>query len=235
MAEPTARASDNSPTLLGLADFARDLRKGNRTVEETVQQILALSIELIGNVHHGCVTTLEKGKRTVVASTDSVAEEMCRLQYELDEGPIDNELQHLDTVVSGELDGEQRWPQFAKIAVAEGVRSLAAFRLYSGDGDLGALVFYSKSTDAFDEDDLIVGEAVATHAALALLAARERDQLKSALARRDIIGQAKGMLMERYSIDALRAFDLLVKLSQERNQRLHDVAAELVAVESVSQ
>ena len=52
--------------------------------------------------------------------------------------------------------------------------------------------------------------------------------MESALASRDIIGQAKGMLMERYHFDAIRAFDLLARLSQEANTKLADIARELV-------
>jgi AmiR/NasT family two-component response regulator len=58
--------------------------------------------------------------------------------------------------------------------------------------------------------------------------ARRDEQFKAALASRDIIGQAKGMIMERYGVDAVRAFELLRKLSQEANVRLTQIAEELV-------
>ena len=61
--------------------------------------------------------------------------------------------------------------------------------------------------------------------------ARETEQLRRALETRDIIGQAKGMLMERFDIDATAAFALLVKLSQDSNTRLVDVAQKLVDID----
>lgn len=225
--KPPARTGGTAgdiSTVTRLAEFAQTLRSGNRTVEEILDDVLASALELIADADTGCITTLRRGSRTVVASTDPVAEQMCRLQYELGEGPIDTELWHLDTVVSTDLECESRWPHFAAAAVDAGVRSLAAFRLYTGDADLGALVFYSSNTDAFGPDDVVVGEAVAAHSAIALLSARERSQFAAGLASRDVIGQAKGILMERYSIDALRAFDLLTMLSQERNVPLRSVA-----------
>ncbi len=59
--------------------------------------------------------------------------------------------------------------------------------------------------------------------------ARREDQFKRALSSRDIIGQAKGMIMERYRVDAVQAFELLRKLSQDTNVPLIKVAGELVA------
>jgi AmiR/NasT family two-component response regulator len=70
---------------------------------------------------------------------------------------------------------------------------------------------------------------LATHAAVALIADDQRLQFKSGLASRDIIGQAKGVIMERFDIDAVRAFELLKRLSQTTNTRLTSVAEELVS------
>jgi AmiR/NasT family two-component response regulator len=60
-----------------------------------------------------------------------------------------------------------------------------------------------------------------------LAAANTRDQFNSALFSRDQIGQAKGMLMERFSIDAVHAFNLLRTLSQQMNTPVREVAARL--------
>jgi AmiR/NasT family two-component response regulator len=57
---------------------------------------------------------------------------------------------------------------------------------------------------------------------------RRHEQFRSALASRDLIGQAKGILMERFDLNAVTAFDLLRKLSQESNTKLVDVADRLV-------
>ena len=69
----------------------------------------------------------------------------------------------------------------------------------------------------------------ATHTALAWNMLRRDEQFRSALASRDVIGQAKGMLMERFGIDAVRAFDLLKRLSQDSNTPLHEVAERLTS------
>ena len=89
---------------------------------------------------------------------------------------------------------------------------------------------FAFSPNAFGPEEEAAGEVLATHAALALTAARTEEQLRSAVASRDAIGQAKGMLMERFDIDidAIRAFELLTKLSQETNTRLSVIAQQVI-------
>ena len=58
--------------------------------------------------------------------------------------------------------------------------------------------------------------------------ARRDEQFQRALSSRDVIGQAKGMIMERYRVDAVQAFEVLRKLSQDSNVPLLQIAAELV-------
>lgn len=211
-----------------LAEFARSLRDSRRSMAQTLDEILRSAGTLIAGTTTACITTLNKGERTVVASTDPLAEQLCRLQYELDEGPVITEVRHIDVVVSSDLGNEDRWPQFAALARGEGITSLAAFQLYSNADDLGVLQLYGAERSAFDADAVTVGEALAAHAAIAMLAARDDEQFRAGLANRDIIGQAKGMIMERYGVDAVQAFELLSKLSQQQNKRLHLLARELV-------
>lgn len=229
MSQPSTDVHPSSSTSASsLAEFARSLRDTRRSMPETMSEILRTATRLIPGATMGCVTTLRKGERSVVASTDPLAEELCRLQYELDEGPIPTEVRHFDVVVSADLTCEPRWPAFAVLAVEEGFKSLAAFQLYSNADDLGALVFYSDVPDAFDADAVEIGEALAAHAAIAMLSARDNEQFQTGLASRDMIGQAKGMIMERYDLDAVQAFELLAKLSQQQNLPLHRVARDLV-------
>ncbi len=61
---------------------------------------------------------------------------------------------------------------------------------------------------------------LAAHAASAIIASRHGEQLEAALNTRDTIGQAKGVIMERFNVDAVRAFDMLRELSQTTNTRL---------------
>jgi AmiR/NasT family two-component response regulator len=94
---------------------------------------------------------------------------------------------------------------------------------------MGALNVYSEEPDVFDSESRNVGLVFAAHSSVAWNSARRDEQFKRALSSRDVIGQAKGMIMERYGIDAVQAFELLRKLSQDSNVQLIKVATELVA------
>ena len=72
------------------------------------------------------------------------------------------------------------------------------------------------------------GSILAAHAAAAILASRQGEQLKSAVSTRDRIGQAKGIIMERYNVDEIQAFEMLRRLSQDSNTRLADVAQRVI-------
>ncbi|WP_254704660.1 ANTAR domain-containing protein [Rhodococcus pyridinivorans] len=123
---------------------------------------------------------------------------------------------------------DDRWPAFASRAARLGARSMLAVPLYTTDDTIGALNLHSSHAGAFDDGSIDIASTLATHAAFATVAAVREEQFRAALASRDVIGQAKGVLMERFGIDAESAFGMLRRLSQERNQLVRDLAVEVV-------
>lgn len=97
------------------------------------------------------------------------------------------------------------------------VRSVLCFRLFGEGRPLAALNFTARRPGAFTDDSIEMGLIFASHLTLAWNTINREQHFQSALASRDIIGQAKGMLMERFDIDAVAAFDLLARLSQQTN------------------
>jgi len=126
-----------------------------------------------------------------------------------------------------DLRDDSRWPVLGERADALGVRSMLCFQLYVHGDSMGGLNVLSSKPNAFDEDAEIVGAMIATHAAIALADSQKLEDLRHALVNRDLIGQAKGILMERFKIDADQAFALLTRVSQDRNVKLHRLAEEL--------
>ena len=104
---------------------------------------------------------------------------------------------------------------------------MLCFQLFVEGDNLGALNLYAATAGAFTKESETVGQIFATHAAVALAGAQQEHQLSTALASRDIIGQAKGIVMERFHIDADHAFALITRLSQEQNIKLHTIATQL--------
>ena len=114
-----------------------------------------------------------------------------------------------------------------------GVSSMLSFQLYTTADTLGALNMYSRRADAFDEDDVNAGMLLAAQGAVALAESQQVAQLQNAALSRTIIGQAEGILMERFQITADQAFAVLRRVSQENNVKLYQVASELVVTREI--
>ncbi|MEH3140812.1 MAG: GAF and ANTAR domain-containing protein [Mycobacterium kyogaense] len=150
------------------------------------------------------------------------------MQNDLSEGPTLDVLIEQRTVVIPDLSAETRWPRFVAAATTRGVQCMAAFRLFVTQGNVGVLTLYGPRPHLFDDDAVLHGEILAQHAAVALAGAHAQEQLHRAIASRDVIGQAKGIIMERFGVTAVRAFEMLTQLSQERNVKLVNVAQQVV-------
>ena len=169
------------------------------------------------------------GVISTAAATGGYARVLDDIQQRHKEGPCLSAAWDHHAIRIDDMRTEQRWPQYRDDALAETpVRSVLAFELFVDDETLGALNFYSERPVAFAVESQDLGLIFATHIALAWKILRRSDQFRSALATRDMIGQAKGIIMERFQVDAVRAFELLRQLSQESNTKLADIAQHIV-------
>ncbi len=147
-----------------------------------------------------------------------------KLQEKIKQGPCVDAARDADVVRVNNMNTETRWPRFSPAAALAGVGSMLSFQLWVEREHIGALNLYATEADAFEPTSEEIGRPLAAHASVAISAARREHQLREALHNRDVIGQAKGMLMQRYSIDADKAFELLTRLSQESNLKARDIA-----------
>lgn len=212
-----------------LSEVARDLQ-AQPNVDETLSSMTAAAVETIEGVDYAGITLLEGGRLVSgFGYTHEVARRCDETQDELQEGPcLYAAGQRVSTVLVPDMSAESRWPRFAAKAQELGVRSMLSFLLHVDDGKLGALNLHGAARDPFADDARVVGELFATHAAVALAGASEARQLNTALATRDMIGKAKGLLMCRHQVDDSTAFNMLVRASQETNIKLAEIAAWLV-------
>jgi transcriptional regulator with GAF, ATPase, and Fis domain len=199
-------------------------------IDDTLRGVTASAVDLIDSVESADVL-LVAGPDLFrsVAATSQLAVEIDDFQKSFREGPCLDAAIGNPMITCNDLREDSRWPSFAEAAVAAGVHSLMSFQLYTHNARMGALNLFGIKPDVFTLENEAVGAMLATHAAVALIADDERLQFQSALASRDIIGQAKGMIMERFDVDAVRAFELLKSLSQDSNTRLALVAEEIVS------
>lgn len=205
------------------------------SVNTIVTLVTALAAQTIPGTAGAGVTLIDdRGTRTVAAS-DPLVEQADLLQYQLDSGPCLTAWRDQVPVRAGDLHIEARWPRWTARASALGVRAMISVPLTAAGASLGAIKVYSNHPNAYDEREEEVLSLFAQQAAVllvntqALADARQlSNDLSQALANRDIIGQAKGVLIAQGAADGPTAFAMLVSASQRSHTKLHDVARQLV-------
>jgi GAF domain-containing protein len=212
-----------------LAQAARTIHRED-TLDETLAAIAETArISVPGIDHAGISIITPQGGIETKAATDAVVWEFDRLQYDLGEGPCVSAMRETPVVAVPHARHDQRWPGFMPRALRLGLQSQLAVRLFLDvEGTMGALNLYSTSQEEIDPDAEHVAELFASHAAIALHQAREVEHLNQALESRKVIGQALGIVMERYSLDENHAFAFLLRASSTSNIKLRDIAAQLV-------
>jgi hypothetical protein len=169
---------------------------------------------------------------TTASATHYYVTTLDELQQQYGQGPCLSAAWEQSVIQVRDLESDYRWPHYRLGAMAQTpVRSMVSFQMFADHKTMGALNFYADQPEAFDEAAVEIGVIYATHGALAWRMLRRDREFRSALASRDLIGQAKGMVMERFSIDAVQAFELLKRLSQSSNTPVVDVARQLVEAE----
>jgi transcriptional regulator with GAF, ATPase, and Fis domain len=177
----------------------------------------------------GITVACRDGKVRTLAATDRNPALIDEIQQRHGEGPCLSAAWEQHVIRIDDMAADERWPAYCRDALdLTPIRSVLAFQLFAEHRMMGALNFYAEQLNAFEDDAVELGLILATHVALAWNIARRDEQFRSALASRDIIGQAKGMLMERFKIDSVQAFELLKRLSQSSNTPLAEVARDIV-------
>jgi GAF domain-containing protein len=212
--------------------LARALHAGSGTVEDLVGAICVQAVRAVPAASHAGVI-IASGRRhlTTVATTGDVPTRLDALQQESGEGPCLTAATEQTVVRVTDTAEETRWPGYAREALGLGVRSMLCLPLEADDRLLGTLTLYAPTAQAFDQEDG-PGSAAALLAALASVTLAQTqlvEQLREALVSRDLIGQAKGIVMTRYGLDADKAFGLIRRYSQDHNLKLAALAGELCA------
>jgi GAF domain-containing protein len=202
----------------------------HHTLDETLQTITEVARRSIPGFDNVGITVIDgSGKIVTRTASDPLVNTLDELQYTLEEGPCVETLRGSPIVTAAHVRHDQRWPRYVPAAARHGLRSQLAVALSpDGDGVVGGLNLYSTVADDIDPEALSLAELFAAHAAIALGHIREREQLNEALGTRKTIGQAIGIIMERYQMSEDRALAYLVRASSHGNIKLRDVARELV-------
>ncbi|MFI7062339.1 ANTAR domain-containing protein [Kribbella sp. NPDC050124] len=199
-----------------------------RALDETLSNITQAAVELLPVVQYASITVLHEDERLeTVAPTHELLLPLDAAQYELREGPCYQAAQDSVHIISPDLAVDQRFPKYGSIAVAAGIRAQAGLRLFDAPKANGALNLYAHDAGAFEDFESLAA-LFAHQSATAIEYAREIDNLEEAVRTRTTIGQAIGIVMERYKMPEQRAFAFLARLSQTSNTKLRQIAQEIV-------
>jgi GAF domain-containing protein len=216
------------------AELAR-LTLAEHSLDTVMETVARLAKSTVPGASEVSVTLLEKGHATTVAATGTLAVAVDERQYARGSGPC------LDSIAAGEpvriddMRTETRWPGYARDARTGRGREQLEHPVPVQRELSAALNVYSTSEHAFDDSSLELAETFAAYAGVALAnmhlyeaQSKVAEQLQAAMQSRAVIEQAKGILMGQRGCSAQEAFDVLVRLSQDTNRKLRDVAQALV-------
>src|SRR3954451_1080008 len=211
-----------------MSRLARELQEVHGDVQATLHAITTAAAATIPHADEcGITFVLARKKLQPRASTGDLPREGDALQDGLGEGPCLDAVWQEQVVRVDDVRSDRRWPNFGPRAADMGVGSMMCFRLFVEGDSLGALNLYAARPCAFDDESQDVGLVFAGHAAVALAGAEHEEHLRRGMDHRDLIGQAKGILMERHKLTASQAFAVLARVSQEKNRKLFDIAQEV--------
>ena len=216
---------------LRVAELVQGLHNRPDADSDTVVAELAehAAAEIPGAQYAGITLTRNAKQIDTPAATHYWPVLLDKIQQRHLEGPCLTAAWDEKTVHVPDMEAEDRFPDYRRDALAETpIRSIMAFQLFIAGESLGALNIYAEQPQAFTAESRTLGLIFAAHSSVAWNSARRDEQFQRALSSRDVIGQAKGMIMERYRVDAVQAFEVLRKLSQDSNVPLIQIATELV-------
>ena len=165
---------------------------------------------------------------TAVGFVDPILQRLNEIQQLTRDGPVLSAVHQCVTVLVLDVTTDRRWPEYLRAAREQRIAAILSIRLYVSERTLGALTLFCRTTGQLTDEVVGVAHAYAAHAAVAFDSARERDNLREAVTGRDRIGQAKGILMERYKMTDQQAFAMLVRTSQHLNKPVRTVVDELI-------
>lgn len=210
-----------------LAEAARAVA-GNPEVRDALQSVVDLAVTACGCLGASVTLVRADGGVETTASSGGVVELADELQYTLDEGPCLRAAEQGGAYLIVDARNDERWPLWGPAVADLGLRSVLSIHLFTDHRVLGALNLYYESKADFADDEVEVARVVAAHASVALAKLRSERDLWRAIDSRHLIGQAQGMLMERFRLSSEKSFSVLRRYSQQHNIKLSVVAGELI-------
>jgi GAF domain-containing protein len=227
----SAEDEDLRESLESLSRLASD----RLPLEDLLTQVATYAVQAIPGADGAGLTLLEQDRADTIVATAPFVAEVDDIQYRMDQGPCISAAREGQTVVSGSLGGDSRWPRFGGRVARLGVHSVVSLPLITPDGVVGAMNVYAHGKNVFDDRAAELGQVFAAPAAIAVQNAhvlaqtrRLAHRLQSALELRGVIDRAVGILMSRSGGTEHEALERLRALSQHEHRKLAEIARQIV-------
>jgi GAF domain-containing protein len=209
-------------------ELVRTLRAPVADTGDLLSRICNTTLRLVPTARDVGVIITERRHLTTVCTTGPTPRQLDELQMEMGTGPCLTAARKQIVVRMHDLAADTRWPEFRAAAMDHDVATMLCVPLSVDDQVLGTLSLYGDRPHIFRETVEPVARMLAALSAAALAESHQRKRMERALENRDLIGQAKGILMHRHGIRADAAFEMLRAHSQRTNTKLLAVAEQVV-------
>jgi hypothetical protein len=195
-----------------------------------LRELIEGAAESVPGAQYAGITVTQRRRRSqTAAATHRYPVMLDQIQRHYQQGPGLTAAAQQHSVRIDDLDADDRWPLYRQEALKQTpIRSILSFGMFREGATTAALNFYAEPVNAFNDGSVDLGLIFATHTALVWNMVQREQQFRTALVSRDNIGQAKGMLMERFDIEAAGAFELLKRVSQESNTPVAQIAQRVI-------
>ena len=216
--------------IVEFADLARHVQTSD-DFDASLRRLTSTAVQAIGGCEAASVSLITKDGPLTFAATDAMADKGDQIQYDEGEGPCLDAALHETWVSTPDLSVDPRWPRSA----ARMSRELGVGSMFSGrmtvDAEraktLGGLNLYATSPHAFTAQDQMLAILLSSLGAVVLDAAKKQQDLRAAIASRQVIGEAIGILRAQSDLTSEQAFEMLSKASQRTNVKLRDLAQQI--------
>jgi GAF domain-containing protein len=206
-----------------------------QTLESVLERVAHVAKRTVPGAEEVSLTLIRNEAPFTVAYTGKLALDADEMQYARDYGPCVDAGRAGIVLRIDDMREETRWPDYTAAVVERGVLSSLSVPLPIQDQFIGALNIYATKPHAFPPEQVAIGEAIASYAAVAVHNAQTFERaadlarhLSAAMEHRSVIEQAKGILMHEQRCSADEAFAILTRVSQRANIKLRDIAAQMV-------
>lgn len=224
-----------SPQIIENLQELHGLLLSEETLQSTLQRVAELACATIDGCDSAGVTIVENSKVSTAAATDDFTLKIDTDQYDNREGPCLQASSTQEVVRLVDIATEPRWPTFTEGAKRDGLGAVLSLPLAVRDQPIGALNLYAKRANVFSDESERLGTLFASQASVAISnahvyasAVRLADELRDAIKTREVIGEAKGILMAQEGVGEDEAFEMLKRVSQNQNVKLRDIAQKIV-------